>query len=68
MFHSFSKLLLEAQLITVVIFIGSCTQDINFERNKWPERADPIYPSAYRAQMLRDLTTNHKLVSINGHG
>lgn len=53
------------QLLIVVIFAGSCTQDINFDRNKWTERTDPIYPSAYRAQMLTDLTTKHKLVGLS---
>lgn len=53
------------QLLIVVIFVGSCTRDMHFERNKWTERDDPIYPSAYRAQMLTDLTTNHELVGLS---
>lgn len=53
------------QVMILVIFIASCTQDINFEKTKWAERTDPIYPSAYRSQMLKDLTTKHKLVGLS---
>lgn len=53
------------QLVIVMIFIASCTQDIDFERTKWIERADPIYPSIYRSQMIKDLTTNHKLIGLS---
>ncbi|WP_167353168.1 hypothetical protein [Pedobacter steynii] len=52
-------------VIVVVFFLTSCTQDISFEKTKWAEKADPIYPSAYRSQMLKDLTTNHKLIGLS---
>lgn len=53
------------QLSIVMIFTASCTQNVDFERTKWVERTDPIYPSAYRSAMLKDLTTNHKLIGLS---
>ena len=52
-------------IIVVVIFFACCTQDINFEKTKWAEKTDPIYPSTYRSKMLKDLTANHKLIGLS---
>lgn len=52
-------------LIVMVIFLTSCAQNVEFEKTKWVENTDPIYPSAYRSKMLKDLTTNHKLIGLS---
>jgi len=53
------------QVIFILIFITSCNQNIDFEKTKWNEQSDPVYPSIYRPMMLKDLTTNHKLLGLN---
>lgn len=63
---SFAKTLFKIfEVIIVLIFITSCNQNIDFEKTKWCEQTDPIYPSIYRPLMLKDLTTNHKLLGLN---
>jgi hypothetical protein len=62
----FTKISLNVlHLIVMVIFLTSCTRDVRFEKTKWVENTDPIYPSAYRAKMLKDLTSNHKLIGLS---
>lgn len=40
----------------------SCNQQIKFDRTKWKTKDDMEYP--YRNDMLKDLTTNYKLVGL----
>ncbi|MBB5619773.1 hypothetical protein HDE69_000811 [Pedobacter cryoconitis] len=53
------------QLSIVLFSLISCNRKINFEKNKWDETTDPVFPSVYRPQMLEDLTTNHKLIGLS---
>jgi hypothetical protein len=45
-----------------LMFFLSCNQQIKFDKNKWGEQEDRIYQ--YRNSMLKDLTSNHKLVGL----
>ncbi len=59
-------LLIILQVISVVFFL-SCNDmqhHTKFDKNKWQEQTDPLFPSPYRSQMVEDLTTNHKLVGL----
>jgi hypothetical protein len=56
---------------TIILLIGisfflSCNGDraMKFDKNKWNEQADPLFPSVYRPKMLTDLTTNYKLKGL----
>lgn len=54
-------------LFTTAAFLSSCSEDkkqIKFEQNKWNEQVDPLFPSSYRPQMLKDLTTNYRLKGL----
>lgn len=51
-----------------VSFLLSCNYQnkiIKFDKNKWNEQTDPLFPSRYRANMLADLITNYNLVGLN---
>lgn len=52
---------------TAFVFLLSCNggkKEIKFDKNKWNEQTDPLFPSRYRSQMLTDLTTNYKLKGL----
>ncbi|QJD96109.1 hypothetical protein HH214_09590 [Mucilaginibacter robiniae] len=38
---------------------------MKFDKSKWNEQQDPLFPSSYRPEMFKDLTTNNKLVGMN---
>lgn len=61
--YCLSKWLLAAFIFTMF----SCNQQIKFDKNKWNEQTDPLFPSSYRSKMLRDLTTNYKLIGLSYH-
>jgi len=47
----------------VVLILFSCSnKQLKFDKGKWNEQTDPIFPSSYRPKMLTDLTSNYKLV------
>ena len=47
----------------VVLILFSCSnKQLKFNKGKWNEQMDPIFPSSYRPKMLTDLTSNYKLV------
>ncbi|HTF27304.1 MAG TPA: hypothetical protein VK625_00590 [Flavitalea sp.] len=54
------------KLAFLIIFFLSCTQlaEIKFDKEKWNERIDVDFPSAYREEMLSELLRNHKLVGL----
>ncbi len=59
------------QFFIIIFFLFSCNDNkqddkkqIKFEKEKWNEQTDPLFPSAYRPEMLNDLTSNYKLVGI----
>ena len=54
------------QFVVLFFFIPSCNsiQQIKFDKVKWNERTDPAFPPPYRSKMLKDLTTEHKLVGL----
>jgi hypothetical protein len=58
-----SKWLLAAFILTMF----SCNKQIKFDKNKWNEQTDPLFPSSYRPKMLNDLTTNYKLIGLSYH-
>ncbi len=49
---------------SVLFFIISCNQQMDFEKSKWNEQIDSTFPSTYRSSMLKDLTANHKLIGL----
>ena len=51
-------------LLTILLW-SSCNQQVKFDKNKWNEQIDPLFPSRYRAKMLNDLTVHNKLVGLN---
>jgi hypothetical protein len=58
--------ILIVQLILIVFSIG-CNENkdqVKFEKDKWNEQSDPLFPSAYRQQMLIELTTSYKLKGL----
>lgn len=38
---------------------------MKFDKDRWNEQTDPIFPSSYRPKMLEDLTTNHQLIGLS---
>lgn len=60
---NFALLILQ---FTAVVFLFSCNnnEQIKFDKNKWDQQTDPLFPSSYRPKMLTDLTTSHKLVGL----
>lgn len=53
-------------LVGCQIFI-SCNdgyRQVKFEKIKWSEQLDPLFPSGYRLKMLEDLTKNYKLKGL----
>lgn len=55
-----------------ILFIGlsfllACNNEnrqMKFDKNKWNEQADPLFPSSYRSKMITDLVTNYKLKGL----
>ncbi len=55
--------LLQFGLLVLILF--SCNKkEIKFDKSKWNEQTDPLFPSTYRLKMLNDLTSNYKLVGL----
>jgi hypothetical protein len=49
----------------LVLLLSSCNnKEIKFDKSKWNEQTDPLFPSSYRLKMLTDLTSNYKLVGF----
>ncbi len=52
-------------LFFFLILFPSCnSREMKFDKTKWEIREDVGLPSSYRKKMLKDLTTNYKLVGI----
>ncbi|MCC7514190.1 MAG: hypothetical protein IT212_05825 [Bacteroidia bacterium] len=54
-------------LLTTLSFFFACNngnRQVKFDKNKWNDQADPLFPSVYRSKMLTDLTTNYKLKGL----
>ena len=54
-------------LIFVFFTFVSCNRQIKFDKNRWNEQADPVFPSSYRPKMLNDLITNNRLIGLRYH-
>lgn len=52
--------------MVLICFLISCEsyKKFKFDTNKWNQQTDPLFPSSYRSMMLRDLTSNYKLVGF----
>ena len=50
-------------IISVLIMLFSCNNDIKFEKVKWLKIDDMEYP--YRKSMLHDLVNNHNLKGLS---
>lgn len=63
-YRKFSFIIL--QFVALHFFLFSCNNNkqIKFDKNKWSEQTDPLFPSSYRPKMLTDLTTSYKLVGF----
>lgn len=44
--------------------LSSCNNEIKFDKMKWDEQPDLAFTPPHRKKMLKDLTTNHKLVGL----
>ncbi len=42
----------------------SCNSEVKFDKEKWNEFQDPVFPPAYRKKMVKDLMLNHKLIGL----
>lgn len=51
--------------LLILFFLISCNQQVKFDKEKWNEQIDPVFPSSYRPKMLKDLTQNHKLIGLS---
>ena len=53
---------------SIIIFISfiltSCNTDTKFDKNQWLQQ-DDLGQFTYRKNMIKDLTTNHKLVGLS---
>lgn len=52
------------KFVILACFISACNRQEKFDKNKWNEQADPVFPPACRNYMIKDLTTTHKLVGL----
>lgn len=49
----------------LVLMLFSCNKkELKFDKSKWNEQTDPLFPSSYRLKMLNDLTSNYKLIGL----
>lgn len=61
----YKKYILKTILFAVLISLfSSCNNEIKFDKVKWDEQPDLAFTPPYRKKMLKDLTTNHKLVGL----
>lgn len=60
----FVFIILQLVTLTLLVACNDNNKQVKFDKNKWNEQADPLFPSSYRPQMLTDLTTNYKLVGF----
>lgn len=60
----FSIIILQFTTIIILFACNDNNMQVKFEKSKWNEQTDPLFPSSYRKQMLTDLTTNYKLVGF----
>ncbi len=49
----------------LLLILVSCAQQMKFDKERWNEQIDPIFPSYYRPKMLKDLTQNYKLIGLS---
>lgn len=52
-------------LISTLVLLASCNQEMKFDKAKWNEQQDPAFPPKYRKQMLTDLTTHYPLKGMH---
>ena len=48
----------------LIVSCNSRNKDIQFDKNKWIEQVDPLFPSSDREKMIADLILNHKMVGL----
>ena len=48
----------------LISLFSTCNNEIKFDKVKWDEQPDLVFTPPYRKKMLKDLTTNHKLVGL----
>lgn len=53
-------------ICVLLLFLFSCNanEQVKFKKAEWREQSDPLFPSIYRKKMLKDLTTNYKLIGM----
>ena len=57
--------MLRLMFIIFTLLLFSCNNNEKFDSNKWSTKDDMVYP--YRNSMLKDLTTNHKLIGLKNY-
>jgi len=60
----FSLIILQFTIVVLLFACNDSSKQVKFDKAKWNEQTDPLFPSSYRPQMLTDLTTNYKLVGF----
>lgn len=56
-------IILQFGLLVLILF--SCNKkELKFDKSKWNEQTDPLFPSSYRLKMINDLTSNYKLIGL----
>jgi len=61
---NFILLILQFTAVVILLSCNGGNKQIKFDKNKWGEQADPLFPSPYRAKMLKDLTMNYDLKGL----
>lgn len=50
--------------VALDFILNSCNTEIKFDKVKWNEQPDLAFTPPYRNKMLKDLTSNYKLVGL----
>ncbi|WP_152530828.1 hypothetical protein [Sediminibacterium sp. C3] len=61
---NFILLILQFSAFVILLSCNGDKRQIKFDKNKWGEQADPLFPSPYRSRMLTDLTMNYNLKGL----
>jgi hypothetical protein len=50
--------------VIIISFFVSCDNEMKFDKEKWDDQPNLGFTPPYRKKMLKDLTSNHKLVGL----
>jgi hypothetical protein len=54
------------KLLFIIVLFASCynIQQEKFDKVAWSESEDPAFPPSHRKNMIKDITSNYKLIGI----